>query len=418
MRLQTVLTYIAAILIVLALGALAGWYFFLRSATRLTSASDVARGFSESIPSFSGGTGSTYQNMTAGISDAAQRSRAKNALPQFWHVTTSPVAGFGFVLASGSSTNLHFAERATGYVFAADQITQSLTRLTNTLMPKTYEAFFSLHGRIIERSLDADQNITTFVGVRATSTAQGSAASSTPDRLVGVYWPTIVDRLAINPLSGQIFSLIKDGAGNIAGVQTSSADGSKQKILFASSITGWLPTTLPDGRVFLLEAPADDIVGHAYELKQDGSFALVAPGRPGLTILPRNASSAILYGTSAAGDIALYARVTGSSTPLRLPIRTIADKCVWAPGKSLIAYCAVPASIPTGTYLTDWYRGVVHTDDSWWRVDVSAGTAELLPFAQPSSTFDVDSPTIDDTGTFIAFRDAHDLSLWIARINK
>jgi hypothetical protein len=119
-----------------------------------------------------------------------------------------------------------------------------------------------------------------------------------------------------------------------------------------------------------------------------------------------------------------------------LPIKTISEKCVWAPsnapqsgapgghsvaqnviaGKELVAYCAVPVSPVSGTYLRDWYRGAVHSEDSWWKVDVSAGTVERIFSPDANLSLDVENPSIDGNGSYIAFMNAADKSLWMLRI--
>ena len=62
--------------------------------------------------------------------------------------------------------------------------------------------------------------------------------------------------------------------------------------------------------------------------------------------------------------------------------------------------------------------GVVHTSDTWWRID--ADTGEATPVLEPGDMdqeFDVENPMIDSAGEQIAFMDARDKSLWLLRIN-
>ena len=96
---------------------------------------------------------------------------------------------------------------------------------------------------------------------------------------------------------------------------------------------------------------------------------------------------------------------------------------MWAPAspkamrdKSLIVYCAVPQVSPDNNFLDRWYRGEVHTADSWWRVSVNANSAELL--YTPGDILDVENPVIDGSGNYIAFINGIDKSLWLLRTNK
>lgn len=66
MSTRKIILYLLASAIVIILGALAGWYFFLRGETQATSATDTGRGFSQAAP-FGAEIGSTYQNMVSGV---------------------------------------------------------------------------------------------------------------------------------------------------------------------------------------------------------------------------------------------------------------------------------------------------------------------------------------------------------------
>ena len=97
-----------------------------------------------------------------------------------------------------------------------------------------------------------------------------------------------------------------------------------------------------------------------------------------------------------------------------LSIHTSADKCVWNTGVTETAYCAVPRDAPGSSYLQDRYQGTLHTSDTWYKVDVAAGTAE--EFFVPDMQLDVTNPTIDGRGLYLAFTNGLDHSLWMLRI--
>ena len=139
---------------------------------------------------------------------------------------------------------------------------------------------------------------------------------------------------------------------------------------------------------------------------------------PGLTILPKESSSALLWGRSVAGALTLFARVSASATAIEIPLRTIADKCVWSPSATATAYCAVPQGVVSQNFLDEWYRGAAHSSDSIWRVDVGAGSAELVYTPDTGVVIDVMSPVIDRGGNYISFINATDRSLWLLRLSQ
>jgi hypothetical protein len=300
-------------------------------------------------------------------------------------------------------------------VFQADPQTSAIERLTNTLTPKIYQALFTGGGHVIERSIGDSGAITTFAGSFSTSTSSASNADTAVGALSGSYLQTGIRSMAADPRSDQIFSIVETANG-ASGVR-SQWDGSKAKTLFTSPLVQWNTYWISDGRIILLQAPADGIAGYAYALGSNGTLKQLASG-VGLTVLPRASSTALLYGESGGGTLALFARVASSTTDVRLPIHTVADKCVWAPGVALIAYCAVPQVAPVGNFLDNWYRGAAHTADSWWRVDISAGTAQVFFTPDANLSLDVEEPVIDQGGNYIAFLNGADQSLWILRLQK
>jgi len=452
--------FLLAAIIVIALGALGGWYFFLKGESAATRSIDAARGLGVNIPSVQNPTGSTYTNTggpftplgsaTSAAQTQAERAglllRLANLLtlgrwgagtfnigagitellpfgggggnatttipvslpPQLWRVSPTPSAGIGFV---GGTPTLYFAERSTGNILSADPLTGTVTRVTNTLFPKTYEALFARDGGALLRGISETGSITTFTGMASTSAASATSSVAT---LMGTTFPTGIASIAVHPTLRSVLYIVSDGTSSV-GVRASWGDAERKKI-FTSRLNNWKIHWLADGRLILAQYAADSVAGHAYEIK-NGVFIPVVGDMPGLMILPRTQSSAMLYSTSQGGAVRLFAQVSPTATPVELPIRTIAEKCVWLPGAGLVAYCAVPREIPTRTYVNDRFQGAAPTSDTWWRVDVSAGTVEQLPTPN-DQPLDVFSPLVSDGGTHVAFLNARDMSIWVLRISE
>lgn len=404
--------YILIGLIVIMLSALAGWYFFLKGEGATIEESDIGRGAGLPQP-LADAIGSTYENIVSSFSTLVGGSsqNEKEKQPQLTQVGKSPTAGYGFV-GIGRSTRLRFIERGTGYIFDVSPETDDLERLTNTLVPRIYEALVA-GDRVIMRGISEGGVVATIIGEIAmgTSTKEASAAFK-QKRLVDN-----IRSIAIRPDGTEIFYII-DSLDGAAGIRASWNEKSQKKI-FSSGIIGWQIDFLPDGKITVAENASDDARGHAYSVGENRLQPIVG-GVQGLTFLPHPESTAYLYGTS---GLSLYARTGTTSSTTLLPIRTIADKCVWAPAqpkaapnKAMIAYCAVPERIPPPDFLDNWYRGEVHTTDAWWKVNVSANSAEPL-YSSANATLDVENPVIDASGEYIAFTNRIDKSLWLFRIS-
>ncbi|OGG57737.1 hypothetical protein A2853_04290 [Candidatus Kaiserbacteria bacterium RIFCSPHIGHO2_01_FULL_55_17] len=407
MQTTSVVRYVLIVAIVLILTALGGWYFFIRAKQAEIKEADAGRGADLPEQSVGSAFGSTYENIVSSLSSMVNGERsADTQVQRLAQVNKSQTAGAGFV-ESGTSTRLRFVERGTGFIFDVIPETLALERLTNILIPRTYEALVTENGRLIVRGTEEDGGVTTTVAsVAATSTSEGSR-TLTQKRL-----PNGIRSITANKTGGEILYVVEGPTGAVA--SRAAWDGTKAKEVFTSAVSGWQLHWLGSERIVLVQNPSDNIPGYSYEVQKNGALSPLLRPVPGLTLLPHPSSRALLYGASS-GALTLFVRVSATSTSVSLPIRTIADKCVWDPKQQSIAYCAVPQSLPAPSFLDRWYRGEAHTADAWWRVDAGAASAELL-FSPGSFVLDVERPVIDKSGNYIAFVNAVDKSLWLLRI--
>ncbi|MBV9159750.1 MAG: hypothetical protein JO019_04105 [Candidatus Kaiserbacteria bacterium] len=398
---SSAIKFFLAAAIVIILGALLGWYTFIHRQIAATDAESNARG--TTIPTFGGQTGSINANIS-GTADTGEAPPGK-AAPRLWHVTKNPVAGDGF--ASATST-IYFAELSSGNVLIGDPSTSAVVRLSNTLMPKSYEARFAPDGSVILRSVGESGAVQTYAARLATST-ESVDSTSTPMMLKGLYLPQDILEITTVPALKLLY-LISDNVGGASLIQ-SDWSGATQKKLFSSPLLEWQLQVSPENTIVLTQKAADNLPGSAYALSGSTLRPLVE-NVPGL-ILRIGKGGAMLY-SSSNGAPDLYAQASASAAPVHLPIRTSADKCVFA-ASGLTAYCAVPTANPGG-YLSARFQGTVHTSDSWYRIDMSAGTAEKFFTPDPSIALDVENPQIDANGLYLAFQNGADRSLWMLRI--
>lgn len=414
----SLLASFAAVTMVAILGGLTGWYVYLHTHTQAIRAADTARGFSVgSFPGILGIGGSSGNPGVTSLGNVASNASTSTATsseeaavvaptpqtPRLWHAAKAPVAGFGFVQGDHGYV-LRYAERATGYVFSADPWSGAVERIVNTLRPKTEEAYFA-SSTVIMRSFQ-NGYLDTWSGT--------VGRSATTTALVGNSLGSAISALSLDGYTGTLFTL-RAVAGGTEGV-LAQPDGSKPRTLFSSTLRSWKPIVTP-GHIVVEQLSSDDVQGYAYEINKDGSLSKIVGGLPGLMVLPRPSSSALLYSTSRAGSPALFARATATSTPAQLSLKTIAEKCVWAPGAasaSLFAYCAVPHPFSNRSFLDEWHQGVFFTEDTWWQIDAVAGATQALYASQDHP--DVRDPQIDPSGKFIAFIDGRDSSLWVLRV--
>src|SRR3989338_7232108 len=386
---QKTTTILRSALVALAISiviGLAWWYFFLNAKGAAVEEADAGRGAGLNAPSFGSAIGSTYDNILSSLASLAGNTDGEGATTpaRLSQVSKTPTAGLGFT-GNSTSTALRFVERSTGYVLEVEPKTGVVARLTNTLIPRVYEAEVARDGRVIERFLDGNSGaVATILG---SIPAASSTAGDTLRALVQTRLPDGIRSIAFAPEGKEVFYIAPDTADGAVGVRAAS-DGTKPQEIFSSPILGWQANWLQDGRIILVQNGSDGIPGHAYELGKGGSLSPL--------------------------DSAQLDKKSSIST---LPLRTVADKCVWSPSEQFIVFCAVPQRPTPADFLDLWHRGEVHTADAWWRVDMSAGSTELL-YSPGDIMLDVESPVIDDEGEYIAFMNAADKSLWLLRIKE
>lgn len=408
MRTTSTLRYALIAAIVLILGALGAWYFFIQAKQGEIEREASARGAGVSDQSFSGRLGSTYQNLVSNVAVplVQQDEQAEPRIPQLAQVTRTPVAGAQFI-ETGTSTTLRFVERSTGYVFDVTPENLSINRRTNTLVPLIYEAHIAENDRFILQSLDGRHEIETSAAAFGTTTEEGlHALTVTP-------LPGTMRDITLDPAGDEFFYVAESPNGGVG--MRSNWEGSEQSQIFASALTDWVMYRPDADRIVIAQRPADGVAGYAYEVGSGETLSPVVGNIPGLTILPHASSSLLIYSSSSAGGNSLFARVADNTSVTSLPVRTIAEKCVWSTREEGIAFCAVPQSQAAAGFLGSWYRGETHIADAWWRIDVRSLEATQL-LSPGNRAVDVEGPIIDATGTYIAFTNAIDKTLWLLRI--
>jgi hypothetical protein len=390
-RYEKMFTYLGAIATSLLLVGLAGWYFFISSQTGKIESADIARGFAIGVPSFSGARGSTSENIAA-VAETPEPKESEKP-PRLWRVSASPVAGANFT----NEGLLRYVERSTGYVFDANPETGEITRRTNRLMPNVYEAEVDTTRTVLARSINEENEIATFVGELGTTTTDGFVELEGGTLDIPLRDITLDDGIVLLTDTGAKIHLIR-----------AAYDGTDPEELLSLNVGAFLIQSTPN-RLVLVERAASGIAGSAYEVAETGLVPLARNIR-GLTFLSHGSSSAALIG-SEGETLSLSLRPSDDATSVDLPIQTTADKCAFAPGTELVAFCAVPDEIPK-EFLTRHAQGLIHTTDAWHRVTL-AGTEK---FFLMEDAIDVENPTVDDSGAYIAFQNARDKSLWLLRI--
>ena len=403
------LQYVLGTIIVVCICTLVGWYLFLRTEQKTITSTNAGRGIVGSEPQ-SSPLGSVYANLVSTLSSAptAVVATPTTEKARLWHVTSAPVAGMGFV-KKGDLSFLYFIERGTGYLLSADVRARSVERLTNTLMPKTYEALISVNGEVVLRSLTDGGEASTFVG-------HSNRATSTMGSLTGVTLPTGISSIVWSPDGARLAFVRSSEEGSV--ISTARPDGTIEKINTTSGIQGW--NLLWGDALMAVQKTSQGVPGSLFDLSS-GSWRVVEREIPGLSVSISHGARILSAITQ--NNAQLFILASTSQSVLTPSFATSAEKCAWINAEDVQkkmlrpvrVACAVPARIPAH-FPDSWYEGSVHTEDTWHVFDTRDGSNNTLELPPSTPALDVENPIVDDRGVYLAFIDAHDKSLWMLQL--
>jgi len=412
--------------IFLILISLLGWLLFINGQKDELSQTAAGRGFGVNIPTFdSRAVGSTNQNIKDvllsgfGLSPNNGSEREDNdssQLPRLWNPSPVPAAGIE-IMGTGSTTKIQFVERPSGNVFESFLLKGEIRRISNTLIPKVYRAFWGGEKTLVMQHLDENNEVATLLGT--VQPAATNTETSTERGVDGVFEASYLepDVLSVSTTRDNdgIFYLVRTVNGAI-GIRT-NLEKTEAKRVFSSRVYGWQARGINSKTTLLYQNPSQGVNGSAFLIDEDGNKTIVKSNIRGLIVTISRDLNNILYNSIVEGRISLFSETIGEEEKM-LTLTTFAEKCVFNPQNSFIAYCAVPREIPDTTLPDSWYRGEVHFSDDWWIIDIQNGSVEQLisPESDYGIPIDVLDPKINSEGTHIVFLDARTRTPWVLRI--
>lgn len=337
------------------------------------------------------------------------------SLAQIFRISNTPTAGF-VILARGNDSWVRFVDRATGHIFEtklplteADANLEKV-RITNTTLPKIYEAHFSTNGlSVLLRSLVEDSDVID----NLTLTLTPPRASST-DTLYGVAATNLrgdIDNVASG--ANLFFSLRNNG-----GIVSSTFTGGNTKTLFTSPFTNWRVSLLGNN-LLVFPKPSFRAMSSLYSLSSGGgSLTKITGPFAGLMGVSNPAGNRILYSYYEEDSTKTFTLNTQAKSLSEILPATLAEKCVWSTREVSKFYCGVPITTISGNLPDDWYLGKTHFTDYIWQFDTDAETAKLI--SQPKTDFgldlDISEPKVNTSEDFMVFINKRDQTLWGVRL--
>lgn len=344
------------------------------------------------IPNPFGGTGANEFVPETIVPDLTDQPRAFSTALR--RITDTPVAGAAFIEEEGRVL-IHYAERGTGHLYAADPTTGTTTRISGTTVPRTTEAIWSSAGTHVVLITEVAATPRTFLGTLEYD-AEGEAT------LDSVELDRSARNLAFSADGATLFYTEDTDAGSIGYARTLET-GARREV-FSSPLrdlaVSWEPA------IIAYTTPSAFQNGYAY---RSANFNRLFGGVPGLMVT-QTSEGAVATHTDPETKTIVSRTDSLSSTPLAVPI--FPEKC--APD-GIMLWCGAPVAPPPGNYPDDWYQGAISLEDIIWQVNTATGNATLvsIPSEDVGIALDVTGMQASEGGAMLLFVDKNTGALWL-----
>ncbi len=422
---KTLWIIIAAIVIAILLGVL----FFVT--TKKDSADGSRTFFGNLFGTGQGGEDTPRPVVAGGNGEGGGESEmgtTQGRTQLFRQLASIPVAG-GVAIVRDGKPFVRYVARETGYVFEVDPMDAATTELTNTFIPRVYEALWVNGGNsVVLRYLTQDPlSLKDVIKTYLTHLNLPIASTSSPTNMLGSlkgeFLPDNISAVSISPDGSLLFYLrpVSDGvSGTTVTLQTMAA-----KEVLRHSFSEWLPQIMNDGSIILTTKPSANVHGFAYHYTPlNKKLTRLIREKNALTTNSEARGTRILYSQNVSGNtvLGLYDKSGFSSEEgvitheAAVPLATLPEKCAWSI-QGMRIYCGSFSTTPRAQIPDEWYQGVLSFNDTFWRVE--SNTSEITFIADPTKypetngqSFDVFTPFIALGEEYFYFVNKKDSSLW------
>lgn len=412
---------IAAIIAVVVFSGFFAWYFLSKEPNQplgefIYDALPFGSGGEENIP-FIPPEELGSENEPGENGEVAVGENEIVASSPLFKISETPVAG-AVAFSRGGRQVVRYMERATGHIYevilpsSTSTSNAEKTRITNTTIPKIYEAHFKSDGNaVLTRSLreDTDAIDNNFITILPRS------STSTSDTF---------NRINSNPLRGNTDSMAVAGTNiffsllDNSSISVSTFEGTGQKTVFTSPFTNWRLSSAGNSLIAYTKASAF-APGYAYTVNTtNGALTKIAGSFNGLVAITNPAGNRVAYSYIESGQTRTFVKNIPGTESVELSPATLAEKCIWSTQNVNELFCGVPENGVGGSQPDNWYKGIVSFSDRVWSFDTSSGIAEVI--SEPSKTADVEIDATDLKLTadenYLILTNKKDYSLWVLRL--
>jgi len=450
MNKKTALTILVVILIIAIL--LIGFFlFFQKQSEQKNPIIDAAR-------NFFGGFFPSEKSGDSNVSDinSPDVPTINNVIPRLRQISNFPVAGGVMFDRTSTSSSLliqenlsttssatssnsnqkitevvyRFVERTTGHIYETTSRDLSQKRITNTTIPKIYQAFFSGDGENLAMIYLNANAIETFLGkinypqistsTEAEMTTQEKKDLENFASVTGTFLPPESFAFTKAQASND-FAFLNTTDNTNGGYLVNLYTGNLKtpllnKNIFDLNTSEWKIQILKDGTLTLNSKPSVVSEGFLYFLNpKEGILKKKLGNTTGLTSLTSPDGKKIFYSYYDAGSTKNVIYDSSKKVYTSLNLATFpGDKCVWSQKDSVTIYCAIPTNLIRGDFPDNWYQGKYALNDSLVKINTDNFTVTNLMEAnsETQTNLDVINLQISPSEDYLMFMNKTDLILW------
>ncbi|MDQ5883502.1 MAG: hypothetical protein QG654_416 [Patescibacteria group bacterium] len=313
---------------------------------------------------------------------------------------------------------VRLVDRANGYVYDfPTRKDEKESLVSNTSIPKTYEAYFgSDKTKILMRYLKDGvvENIVSTIKKPEVLPTAGV-------RVVGTLETKLLSNKItfISPISSglKMFYLTKESYG-ADGVVYDFKTGQTKKI-WTSKFSEWVPQAINENSISLTTRASGVYAGNSYILDvKNNSLKNIISNINGLTTNVSPDGKMVIYSSYENGSLKTLLLNINTGQISDFSPTTLPEKCIWTKDSKTV-YCGGPSSVSPALYPDDWYKGETLFSDILWKVDVTTNTSKiLLDGAKIPTQIDITNPMVNDKQDYFIFTNKHDMNLYGIDLSK
>ena len=349
-----------------------------------------------------------------------QPGEAPILIDRLRQISDTPAAG-GFVYARTkegdslfssapeSEDVMRYVEASTGHIYEGLGDTETITRVTNTTIPRITNAVF-LNGdqAILQYKDNATERKKTFSASVVEPIDNGNDEDVASARLSGIFLQDSIRDVLVQG-ADVIYTFVENGRFSI---RKTDLNGNDIEEVFASELLQWHVKPFGINDLAVTHVPSFGSFGYAQAVDTDSkNVSKIFSGQLALQVLPSPNGERTMISFWDGSDMSLY--VEEDATVRDTGLDTFAEKCVWS-SDNIFVYCAEPLNDIEFGAPDDWYKGLESYSDDYYQVNTNTAEASLLfsPFEEGNYSLDVTNPALSSNEKFLSFIDKNTQTFW------